>query len=53
MTKDGEVTVYDEHGDEVPYGQDMETYYVGKVRNFKQLTSVSEIVTEHVYTLAV
>ena len=53
VTKDGEVTVYDEHGNEVPYGQDMETYYVGKVRNFKELTSISEIVTEHVYTLAV
>ncbi|MED7641483.1 UNVERIFIED_CONTAM: N-acetyltransferase, partial [Lactobacillus acidophilus] len=50
---DGEVTVYDEHGNEVPSGQDMDIYYVGKVRNFKELTRITEIVTELVYTLAV
>ncbi|ARY91337.1 MULTISPECIES: GNAT family N-acetyltransferase [Lacticaseibacillus] len=51
VTDDKQVAVYDEHDQEIAYGQDMETYYVGKSENIKQLTDVHKVVTENVYTL--
>lgn len=51
VTNDKQVVIYDEHDQEIAYGQDMETYYVGKSENIKQLTDVHEVVTENVYTL--
>ncbi|MDG3061951.1 GNAT family N-acetyltransferase [Lacticaseibacillus casei] len=51
VTDDKQVAVYDEHDQEIAYGQDMETYYVGKSENIKQLTDVHKVVTENVYIL--
>ncbi|WP_424320659.1 GNAT family N-acetyltransferase [Lacticaseibacillus chiayiensis] len=51
VTSDKQVVVYDEHDHEIAYGQDTETYYVGKSENIQQLTDVHQVITENVYTL--
>ena len=51
VTDDHQMTLYDAQGAEIPYGQDMETYFVGKKLNIDLLKDVSKIVTEYFYVL--